>query len=87
VVTLQQASHLSFQYDTYTPYLSNLAAFVRQHAPTARIMIHQTWAYEDGSERLFTVAGYERAADMLRRPRVLMQSGLLLSADALPSRE
>lgn len=66
VVTLQQASHLSFHYDTYMPYLSNLAAFVRQNAPTARIMIHQTWAYEEGSERLFTVAGYERAADMLR---------------------
>ena len=66
VVTLQQASHLSFQYDTYMPYLSELAAFVRQHAPAARLIVHQTWAYEEGSERLFTVAGYETSADMLR---------------------
>ena len=29
-------------------------------------MIHETWAYEEGSDRLFRVAGYRTAADMMR---------------------
>lgn len=29
------------------PYATNLYKYVKQHAPTAEIMIHQTWAYRD----------------------------------------
>ena len=49
VVTLQQASHFSGQYETYQPYLDELAAYVREMAPGAKLMIQQTWAYEIGS--------------------------------------
>ncbi len=51
-VTLQQASHFSPFYDTYQPYLSELAATVRRYLPKARLYMHQTWAYETDSERL-----------------------------------
>ncbi len=51
-VTLQQASHLSPCYDTYRPYLSELAATVRRYLPKAKLYLHQTWGYETGSERL-----------------------------------
>jgi len=64
VVTLQQASHFSFRPDTYTPYAKVLADEIRRCVPKARLLIHQTWAYEDGSERLANM-GYERASDML----------------------
>lgn len=63
VVTLQQASHQSFDYDTYQPYLTLLADYVRKYCPKTKIYIHQTWAYEDGTERLHNV-GYENSADM-----------------------
>lgn len=63
VVTLQQVSHQSFAEESYHPYLEELAAFVRQKAPTAKIYIHQTWAYEEGSERLHNI-GFDRAEDM-----------------------
>ncbi|MBQ7338256.1 MAG: DUF4886 domain-containing protein [Clostridia bacterium] len=65
VVTLQQASHFSFDAATYQPYVGRLAAYIRERVPSARLFLHQTWAYEEGSERLLRVAGYARAADML----------------------
>ena len=66
VVTLQQASHFSFDAETYRPYVSELAAFVRKHSPKARLYIHQTWAYEDGSSKLLGLARYDRSEQMLR---------------------
>lgn len=65
VVTLQQASHFSFQEDTYQPYADALAEFVRSIQPRAHIAVHQTWAYEDGSERLLNLAGFSKSGDML----------------------
>ncbi|MBO5360504.1 MAG: DUF4886 domain-containing protein [Clostridia bacterium] len=50
VITLQQASADSGIYSTYQPYLSSLAAFVREHQPRAKLYFHQTWSYENGSE-------------------------------------
>ncbi len=64
-ITLQQASHQSFNYDTYTPYIEALSEYVRKYCPKARLLIHSTWAYEDGSAKLADV-GYESGADMLR---------------------
>ncbi len=63
-ITLQQASPISGSYETYSPYIEELAAYVRKYCPHAKILIHQTWAYEDGSERLNKL-GYASAKDML----------------------
>lgn len=51
-VTLQQVSHDSPYYETYQPYLSAVAEYVREHRPNAKLLIHQTWAYEQGCEML-----------------------------------
>jgi len=66
VVTLQQASHHSFDKDSYDPYISELADYVRQCQPKAKLLIHQTWAYEEGSQRLLEVAKYDTTANMFR---------------------
>lgn len=58
VVTLQQASPSSPKSATYTPYGEELAAYVRKLCPKAKVVVHQTWAYEDGSERLLKLMGY-----------------------------
>lgn len=63
-VTLQQASHKSVDYDTYQPYINELAAYCRKHSPKAKLLIHQTWAYEDGSSRLIDIANYPSRKDM-----------------------
>lgn len=64
VVTLQQASHYSFDYGTYMPYLQELSDGVRALCPGAEQVIHQTWAYEDGSERLTVELGFSTSQEM-----------------------
>lgn len=64
IVTLQEASPSSTDYDNYQPYLKNLAAYVRRCVPKAKIAIHQTWAYEEGSQRLCVKMGYAHRYEM-----------------------
>ncbi len=59
-ITLQQASHDSGKEETYDPYLENTAAHVRKQCPGAELLIHQTWSYEPGYERL-NLYGSEKA--------------------------
>ncbi|MBO5879401.1 MAG: DUF4886 domain-containing protein [Clostridia bacterium] len=46
-VTLQQASHYSTNRDSYVPYITHLADYVKKYAPKAKIIIHQTWQYDE----------------------------------------
>lgn len=48
-VTIQQVSNLSFQFETFEPYAGTLIDYVKKYAPTAEIVIHQTWAYREDS--------------------------------------
>ncbi len=66
VITFQQASHLSAHYETYTPYLEHLKEYVKKYCPHSKIYMHQTWAYEDGTERLREVGGYDSADAMFQ---------------------
>lgn len=52
VITLQQASAKSPRPATYTPYAQELYDFVKTFQPKAKILIHQTWAYEDGHPKM-----------------------------------
>ncbi len=63
-ITLQQASPFSGRYETYSPYIEALAEYVRRYCPHTKILIHQTWAYEDGSERLMCLE-YASSKEML----------------------
>ena len=51
-ITIQQASHLSYKYDSYQPYLNELCDYIKKLCPKAKLVIHQTWAYENESIRL-----------------------------------
>ena len=64
VITLQQLSSDAPRYETYQPYLSELASFVRRHQPRAKILLQETWAYEQGSARLTAELGYANEAEM-----------------------
>lgn len=65
VVTIQQVSRESFNYNTYQPYLNKLVEYIRLCAPKAKIAWHQTWAYEQASQRLHEM-GYCDQKDMFR---------------------
>ena len=65
VITIQQVSDQAPYYDTFQPYLNEVIVYVRKLAPNAKIAIHQTWAYEQGSYRLNVELGYNSYKDML----------------------
>lgn len=65
VITIQQVSHLSFHKDTYYPYVTALVEYIRQCQPAAKLLLQETWAYEEESDRLTNMAGYETHKAML----------------------
>ncbi|MBE7043059.1 MAG: DUF4886 domain-containing protein [Ruminococcaceae bacterium] len=65
VVTLQQASPNSFDYESYQPYLNELADYVRACVPKAKIFMHQTWAYDKESTRFQNILLGETPDTML----------------------
>ena len=44
-VTIQQASIKSHDLASYRPFAKQLHDYIKQHAPHAEVLIHQTWAY------------------------------------------
>ena len=65
IVTLQQVSTHSFKEDSFYPYIYEVAAYVREKLPKAKIYIHQTWAYENGCPRSFEITDGKGAEFML----------------------
>jgi len=63
-ITVQQASHLSPDYETYQPYLNEICAYVRKLAPKAKLVVHQTWAYQEGSAKLEAFGKYKNHKEM-----------------------
>ena len=47
VVTIQQASHESFNAASYHPHADRLVNLIRKYSPQAEIVVHETWAYRD----------------------------------------
>ena len=66
VVTIQQASPKSPKPETYQPYAQELYDYVRQCQPGAKILIHQTWAYNPKMQTLYNM-GYESHNDMFAK--------------------
>lgn len=50
-VTIQQASIRSHDLSTYRPFAAQLRDYVRRYAPTAQLLVHQTWAYRRDDPR------------------------------------
>lgn len=50
-VTIQQASIKSHDYATYQPHAAWLRDMIVKHAPSASLLIHQTWAYRADDPR------------------------------------
>ena len=64
-VTLQQASVYSVNYNEYAPYLSIITECVKKYAPTAKLVVHQTWAYDE--EVLLQRKNAESVEDMYNK--------------------
>lgn len=56
-VTIQQASIKSHDFATYQPFAGQLRDFIREHAPQAKLLVHQTWAYRVDDPRFTKPSG------------------------------
>lgn len=54
VVTIQQHSQKSSDAATFHPFIGKLVGLIRERAPKARLMIHQTWAYRNDDTQFGT---------------------------------
>ena len=52
IVTIQQASHFSWQPETFEPFGSLLVEKIRELAPQAKIVVQETWSYPPWDKRL-----------------------------------
>jgi len=68
-ITLQQVSYKAPYYETYQPYLNGLADHARKYSPKSKILMHETWAYEQGSDRLTKELGFQKSEDMYDKIR------------------
>jgi len=50
-ITFQQASIKSHNLETYRPFAKQLSDYLRQHAPKATLLLHQTWPYRADDPR------------------------------------
>lgn len=66
VITIQQASPSSFKKESYQPYLHALVSHIREYCPKAKLYMHETWAYEEGSAMLQKFYPNGTSEDMYR---------------------
>lgn len=83
-ITLQQVSHKAPYFETYTPYIEKLAEYIRTISPKSKLLLHQTWAYEEGSDRLTKELGYKTRRDMFADIKESYdEAARLISADGI----
>ena len=58
-ITVQQVSQDSGIIDTYEPFLGEIVKFIREKCPSAKIVLHRTWAYSETSDHS-GFASYDR---------------------------
>lgn len=77
-VTIQQASMLSHNPATHQPWAGKLAVLVRELAPSAELLVHQTWAYRCDDPR------FTQPSDTSGEPRTReeMYAGLTKAYEA-----
>jgi hypothetical protein len=86
-ITLQQCSRVSFDYETFEPYIIELAEYCRSHAPGAKLLIHQTWSFDTGSARLLN-AGFRTHDEMQDSVTACYRhAAQLIGADIIPCGE
>ena len=64
-ITVQQVSSSSAHYYSYFPYITELVEYIRKCCPRAKVMVHETWPYENGSE-LLANQGFATSAEMFK---------------------
>ena len=86
-VTLQQVSYQSWQAETYLPYVDNLYALIKELAPQAEPLLHQTWAYRIDNNDFFAEFGIDQMEMHKRIAQAYKEIAERLECRILPSGE
>ncbi len=85
IITFQQASHDSGLPQTYTPYLTDLAAEVRKAQPKATFYFNEAWAYEiDSDHPAFPIYNCSQQEMRRRQHNASLMAAEQLKAPLLP---
>lgn len=63
-VTVQQASGLSGIEESWSPYIEELTEYVRMTSPDAKVLLHQTWAYDNDTKHP-EFSNYSKDSDIM----------------------
>ena len=86
IVTVQQVSGLSGDYESYEPYLTSLVSVIKAILPDVKIYFHQTWAYEtDSTHPAFEKYGKNQAEMHNCIKSVSEKAAQSIGADIIPS--
>lgn len=65
-ITFQQASYLSYKWESYQPYLDEVAEYARKNNPDAKFLIHQTQVCsETRCKKQFGISGRDEMYEKL----------------------
>lgn len=70
IVTFQQASPYSGDYETYQPFLDELSAYVKKLVPKSKQYIHAIWGWSDESVAKSKTVSYNSSAEMFEKAHV-----------------
>lgn len=84
-VTLQQVSNTSWQPETFVPYIDNLNELIRELAPQAKTVVHQTWAYRSDADILTEEFGLDQEEMYKRIVQNYNETSKRLGCKILPS--
>ncbi len=84
-VTLQQVSHQSWRAETYVPYIDNIYALIKELAPQAETLLHQTWAYRIDNDAYFTESDIDQREMYNRIVQAYKELSKRLGLRILPS--
>ncbi len=81
-VSVQQASPHSGDWESYVPYLEMLVEHIKKYQPKAKIVLHETWAYEYNSTKgPFEKYGRDRHVMHARLSECYRKAEKLIGAD------
>ena len=87
IVTIQQASHASWQWETYLPFAANIRDYIKKYAPQAEVVIQQTWAYHPYDPRIRTGGewGFDQQGMYERLTQCYKKLAAVLNARLIPA--
>ena len=89
-VVLQQCSPMSGDEESYYPYVTELAEYVRKMAPGAKLFVHETWSFSADCSR-FELTRFKTREEMIpavkkaykKAEKAIKADGVIPSLDAM----